>query len=201
MLLDTERVLSFSESSTKDSFYFLFRRGDFEFIPIRISNHTKNSYFSNKTFYIAEDEGDLFNELRGHLSNSDWYFFRYEDYFTLKSLSKLTRRNLKIYIDNSMNIFDESKMGLLFYQIRYFNKNHKEMNTVSESFQKQLRKLFSAGLVNGYKQENGDFLMYITKMGQEMVDEFIDLFEEKFLNDFRKANLKYIEVPTKIELK
>lgn len=199
ILSKTERVLSFSESSSKDSFYFLFRRGDFEFIPIRISNHTKNPYFSNKTFYI--DEGCLLKDLREHLSSSAWHCLMYRDYFTLKSLSELTRRNMKIYIDNSMHIFDKSKMGLLFYQIRYFNRNHKEMNTVSESFQKHLRKLFSTGLVNGFKQRSGDLLIYITKMGQDMMDEFTDAFGERFFDDFEKADLRYIEVPTEMELK
>ncbi len=190
-----ERILSLTESSSKNSIYVLFRKHKFEYMPIRISNHPKNSFFSNKTFYKHSIDDNLLSHIRYHLDHSDWYTFKYEDYFALKMLRKLTHTNLKIYIDNTMGIFDESKMGLLFYQIRYFGRNHKEMNTVSESFQKYLRRLFSAGLINGKRLENNDLSAYITQLGKDMIDEYTISFEEKYISDKEGVDLKYVEIP------
>lgn len=195
-ILDTgEIILSLAESSSKNSVYVLFRKGKFEYMPIRISDHPKNSFFSNKTFYTNNNEEDLLISIRHHLDHSDWYIFKYEDYFTLRVLKELIYRNLKIYIDNSMAIYDKSKMGLLFYQIRYFGRNHKEMNTISKSFEKYLRRLFSAGLINGLRQKNNDLYLYITQMGRAMICEYSELFEGKFSFNYKDVNLKYVEIP------
>ncbi|QUM66129.1 hypothetical protein [Staphylococcus delphini] len=190
-----EKILTSSQAEAKGSIYVLFRRGSAAYMPIRISNHRNHTYFSNKTFYTKQGEDVMLAQIRQHLDLSDWYIFKYEDYFTLKILIKLTYKNLKIYVDNSMGIYDGALMGLLFYQIRYFNRNHKEMNTVSESFQKFLRRLFAAGLLNGYRQANNDLSVYVTQMGKSMVTEYWHVYQARYLTDVKKINYRYVEVP------
>lgn len=186
VLHEGEWMLSLTQSDSNGSIYVLFRKGAFAYIPIRISNHKNHSYFSNKTFYTTMEEAVLLGQIRTHLDHSDWYIFKYEDYFTLKILTKLTMKNLRIYVDNSMGIYDGALMGLLFYQIRYFNRNHKEMNTVSESFQKYLRRLFAAGLLNGYRQANNDLSVYVTQMGKSMLTEYWHVYQERYLTDIKR---------------
>lgn len=186
VLHEDEWMLSLTQSDSNGSIYVLFRKGAFAYIPIRISNHKNHSYFSNKTFYTTIEEDVLLDQIRTHLDHSDWYIFKYEDYFTLKMLTKLTMKNLRIYVDNSMGIYDGALMGLLFYQIRYFNRNHKEMNTVSESFQKYLRRLFAAGLLNGYRQANNDLSVYVTQMGKSMLTEYWHVYQERYLTDIKR---------------
>ncbi|MCC4038562.1 hypothetical protein LL019_11830 [Staphylococcus pseudintermedius] len=196
VLHEDEWMLSLTQSDSNGSIYVLFRKGAFAYIPIRISNHKNHSYFSNKTFYTTIEEDVLLDQIRTHLDHSDWYIFKYEDYFTLKMLTKLTMKNLRIYVDNSMGIYDGALMGLLFYQIRYFNRNHKEMNTVSESFQKKyLRRLFAAGLLNGYRQANNDLSVYVTQMGKSMLTEYWHVYQERYLTDIKKIDYRYVEVP------
>lgn len=190
-----EKILTSSQAEAKGSIYVLFRRGSAAYMPIRISNHRNHTYFSNKTFYTKQGEDVMLAQIRQHLDLSDWYIFKYEDYFTLKILIKLTYKNLKIYVDNSMGIYDGALMGLLFYQIRYFNRNHKEMNTVSESFQKYLRRLFAAGLLNGYRQANNDLSVYVTQMGKSMVTEYWHVYQARYLTDVKKVDFRYVEVP------
>lgn len=186
VLHEDEWMLSLTQSDSNGSIYVLFRKGAFAYIPIRISNHKNHSYFSNKTFYTTMEAAVLLGQIRTHLDHSDWYIFKYEDYFTLKMLTKLTMKNLRIYVDNSMGIYDGALMGLLFYQIRYFNRNHKEMNTVSESFQKYLRRLFAAGLLNGYRQANNDLSVYVTQMGKSMLTEYWHVYQERYLTDIKR---------------
>lgn len=70
-----------------------------------------------------------------------------------------------------MEIFEQSKMGLVFYQIRRFYRTQC-INTVSESLQKYLRRLFASGLISGKQQESGDYSVYITRMGVTFLHEF-----------------------------
>lgn len=186
ILHEDEWMLSLTQSDSNGSIYVLFRKGAFAYMPIRISNHKNHSYFSNKTFYTTLEEDVLLSQIRTHLDHSSWYIFRYEDYFTLKMLTKLNMKNLRIYVDNSLGIYDGALMGLLFYQIRYFNRNHKEMNTVSESFQKYLRRLFAAGLLNGYRQANNDLSVYVTQMGKTMLTEYWHVYQERYLTDIKR---------------
>ncbi|EGQ3672310.1 hypothetical protein I0611_000326 [Staphylococcus pseudintermedius] len=195
ILHEDEWMLSLTQSDSNGSIYVLFRKGAFAYMPIRIRNHKNHSYFSNKTFYTTLEEDVLLSQIRTHLDHSSWYIFRYEDYFTLKMLTKLNMKNLRIYVDNSLGIYDGALMGLLFYQIRYFNRNHKEMNTVSESFQKYLRRLFAAGLLNGYRQANNDLSVYVTQMGKTMLTEYWHVYQERYLTDIKKIDYRYVEVP------
>lgn len=195
ILNENEWILSLTQSDANGSIYVLFRKGAFAYMPIRMSNHKNHSYFSNKTFYMTQDEEVLLGQIRTHLDHSNWYIFKYEDYFTLKILIRLINKNLKIYVDNSMGIYDGALMGLLFYQIRYFNRNHKEMNTVSESFQKYLRRLFAAGLLNGYRQDNNDLSVYVTQMGKTLLKVYYEYFQERYIKDLKVVDLKYVEVP------
>lgn len=195
ILNENEKILTLSQADAKGSIYVLFRKGSAAYMPIRISNHRNHTYFSNKTFYTKQGEDVLLAQIRQHLDLSDWYIFKYEDYFTLKILIKLTYKNLKIYVDNSMGIYDGAMMGLLFYQIRYYNRNHKEMNTVSESFQKYLRRLFAAGLLNGYRQENNDLSVYVTQMGKSLLTEYWTVYQKRYLTDVKQIDYRYVEVP------
>ncbi|ARJ51679.1 hypothetical protein [Staphylococcus lutrae] len=195
ILHDDEKILSLTQKDAKSSIYVLFQKGAFAYMPIRISDHKNHTYFSNKSFYTKRGEVRILNQIRQHLDHSGWYIFTYQDFFTLKIVMRLTYKNLRIYVDNSMGIFDGAMMGLLFYQIRYFHRNHKEMNTVSESFQKYLRRLFAAGLLNGYRQDNNDLSVYVTQMGKAMLLEFNECFQERYITDRETVELRYVEVP------
>ncbi|WP_404960539.1 hypothetical protein P3K39_08145 [Staphylococcus pseudintermedius] len=92
ILHEDEWMLSLTQSDSNGSIYVLFRKGAFAYMPIRISNHKNHSYFSNKTFYTTLEEDVLLSQIRTHLDHSSWYIFRYEDYFTLKMLTKLNRK-------------------------------------------------------------------------------------------------------------
>lgn len=48
-----------------------------------------------KLFYTTIEEDVLLDQIRTHLDHSDWYIFKYEDYFTLKMLTKLTMKKFK----------------------------------------------------------------------------------------------------------
>lgn len=94
-----------------------------------------------------------------------------------------------------MGIFDYSLGGLVFYQSRKFGRNNKEFNIVSKSFQKELRKLFAAGLISHHREGKDDLLVYINKSGRFMMKYMEDKYEDKFKEDEVNIDYKYIEVP------
>lgn len=94
-----------------------------------------------------------------------------------------------------MGIFDYSLGGLVFYQSREFGRNNKEFNVVSESFQKELRKLFASGLISSHREGKYEIRVYINKSGKVMMDYMEDRYKERFTDDEKNINYKYIEVP------
>ena len=136
ILNDNEKILNFYYSKTSESAYFILIKEEDKFITFRVSDHPTTSFYSNRTFKNYKDIKQLVEEIRYYLDNSQWYIFRYEDYFTLKVLSSLYFNRMEIYVDNTMGIFDRAVGGLVFYQSRRLGKKYKEFNIVSESFQK-----------------------------------------------------------------
>lgn len=66
---------------------------------------------------------------------------------------------------------------------------------MSESFQKELRKLFASGLISSHREGKDDLLVYINKSGKAMMDLTEDKFEERYKDDEKNINYRYIEVP------
>lgn len=149
---------------------------------------------------MGQDIEKLLSAIRRYLDESDWYIFKYEDYFTLRALFILSRKRIYTYIDNTMEIFEQSKMGLVFYQIRRFYLTQCII-PVSESLQKYLRRLFASGLISGKQQESGDYSVYITRMGVTFLHEFGIRFDQRFRKDFSMVNIEYIEIPETEESK
>lgn len=190
-----ERILSFSFAKKTKSAYFIIIKGENEFITFRVSNHPTSSFYSNRTFNNKKELDQLLEEIRNYMDKSDWYIFKYEDYFSLKALSKIPFKRIQFYIDNTMGIFDHSLGGLVFYQSRKFGRNHKEFNVVSESFQKELRKLFASGLISSHRESKDEILVYINKSGKFMMDYMEDKYKERFIDDEKNIDYRYIEVP------
>lgn len=190
-----ERILNFYFAKKTKSAYFIIIKGDSEFITFRISNHPTSSFYSNRTFNNKKELNQLLEEIRNYMDKTDWYTFKYEDYFSLKTLSSIPFKRIQFYIDNTMDIFDHSLGGLVFYQCREFGRNNKEFNIVSESFQKQLRKLFALGLISFYREGKDNLLVYINKSGKVMMDLMENKYEERYKEDKKNINYKYIEVP------
>lgn len=195
ILKSDERILSVSFAQKTKSAYFTIIKGENEFITFRVSNHSTNSFYSNRTFNSKKDLNQLMEDIRNYMDKSDWYVFKYEDYFSLKALSKIPFKLMKFFIDNSMGMFDFSLGGLIFYQSLEYGKNNKQFNAVSESFQKELRKLFAAGLISSHRESKDKILIYINKSGRFMMDYMEDRYIERFKKDEKNINYKYIEVP------
>lgn len=195
ILKDDERILSFYYAKKTKSAYFIITRDENEFITFRISNHPTSSFYSNRTFNNKKELSQLLEEIRDYMDKSDWYVFKYEDYFSLKALSKIPFERIQFYIDNTMGIFDHSLGGLVFYQSREFGRNNKEFNIVSESFQKELRKLFASGLIGSYREGRDEILVYINKSGKFMLDYMDEKYKDRFKADEKDIDYKYIEVP------
>lgn len=174
--------------------------GGVAYLPIRIADHRTVSFFANRTFNMGQDIEVLLSAIRRYLDESDWYIFKYEDNFTLRALFILSRKRIYTYIDNTMEIFEQSKMGLVFCQIRRFYRTQC-INPVSESLQKYLRRLFASGLISGKQQESGDYSVYITRMGVTFLHEFGIRFDQRFRKDFSMVNIEYIEIPETEESK
>lgn len=190
-----EKILNFSFAKKTKSAYFIMIKGESEYITFRISNHPTSSFYSNRTFNNKKDLNQLLEEIRNYLDKTDWYTFKYEDYFCLKTLSNIPFERIQFYIDNTMGIFDHSLGGLVFYQSREFGRNNKEFNIVSESFQKELRKLFASGLISSHRESKDNLLVYINKSGKVMMDLTEDKYEERYKDDEKNINYRYIEVP------
>lgn len=195
ILNDDERILSFYFAKKTKSTYFIIIKGENEFITFRLSNHPTSSFYSNRTFNNRKNLAQLLEEIRNYMDKSDWYVFKYEDYFSLKTLSKIPFERIQFYIDNTMGIFDNSLGGLVFYQSREFGRNNKEFNVVSESFQKELRKLFASGLISSYRKGKDDILIYINSSGKFMMDYMEDKYKDRYKEEEKNINYKYIEVP------
>lgn len=195
ILNDDERILSFYFAKKTKSTYFIIIKGENKFITFRLSNHPTSSFYSNRTFNNRKNLAQLLEEIRNYMDKSDWYVFKYEDYFSLKTLSKIPFERIQFYIDNTMGIFDNSLGGLVFYQSREFGRNNKEFNVVSESFQKELRKLFAAGLISSYRKGKYDIHVYINSSGKFMMDYMEDKYKDRYKEDEKNINYKYIEVP------
>ena len=190
-----ETILSFYFAKKTESAYFIIIKGENEFITFRISNHPTSSFYSNRTFNNRKEIYQLLEEIRNYMDNSGWYVFKYEDYFSLKVLSRIPFNRIQFYIDNTMGIFDYSLGGLVFYQSRRYGKNHKEFNIVSESFQKELRKLYASGLISSYRKSKHEILVYINKSGKFMMDYMDIKYKERFTVDEKNISYRYIEVP------
>lgn len=199
ILKDDEKILSYYESANEHSVYFLFQRKEFEFLPIRISNYGKNSYFSNRSFPIDENINNLVIKIRNYLDNTMWYVFKYEDYFMLRILKILNYKKIVIYIEHSKKTYEKSNRGLSFYQVDIKSKQE-EKEYVSDSFQKYLRKLFSHGLINGKANESKDFNIYLTDFARDLIAKYFLVFENKFHFALKQTDINHIEVPLNEEV-
>lgn len=195
ILKNDENILCFYFAKKTKSAYFIITKDENEFITFRVSNHPTSSFYSNRTFNNKKELSQLLEEIRNYMDKSDWYVFKYEDYFSLKVLSKIPFERIQFYIDNTMGIFDHSLGGLVFYQSRKFGRNNKEFNIVSESFQKELRKLFASGLIGSYREGKDDILVYINRSGKFIMDYMDEKYKDRFKADEKDIDYKYIEVP------
>lgn len=110
-----ERILNFSFAKKTKSAYFIIIKDESEYITFRISNHPTSSFYSNRTFNDKKDLNQLLEEIRNYMDKTDWYTFKYEDYFCLKTLSNIPFERIQFYIDNTMGIFDNSLGGGLYF--------------------------------------------------------------------------------------
>lgn len=195
ILKNEEYLLNFHISKKGNSCYFLIIKGEGEYLTFRVSDHSTNAFYSSKTFNSRKDLDELLSEIRTYLDTASWYVFKYEDYFSLKVLSQVPFESVQFYIDNTMGIFDRSLTGLVFYQSREFGRNHKEFNIVSESFQKELRKLFASGLISDHREGKDDILLYINSFGKSTMDYTEEKYINRFKEDEKDINYRYIEVP------
>lgn len=196
ILNGNERILSFYFSKKTKSAYFIIIKDDNKFITFRISNHSTNAFYSNRTFNIRKKSNQLLEEIRNYMDNSSWYNFKYQDYFGLKVVSEIPSKRMQLYIDNTMGIFDRSLGGLVFYQNIKFRSKNKKVNIVSETFQKELRKLFASGLISSsHREDKYELLVYITRLGKIILDYMTDKYKKRFKLDEPNINYEYIEVP------
>lgn len=181
------------------SIYILLRKNEIEYMPIRISNHLKKTaFYANKTFCLENLEDELLN-IREYLDQKIWYRFGYREYYALNIILFLAKKNRRIYIDNTMSIFDESKMGLVFYQKRFRNRKRFDLIPVSISFQKMLRRLYSSGLISGHRDLWGsDLLVYVTKMGHSIKNEFFKCYNDLYWKETRNLDFDYIKIPPEV---
>lgn len=196
VLQENERLSAVYMTRKSESVYVLFRRSEFDYMPIRISNHGTKAFFSNKTFQRSRPQEDLLEEIRCHMDESDWYTFTYKDFFGLRMLHHLMKKHLYIYIDNTMHIFDRASMGLLFYEIVHSGRNRKDMLTLSDSYQKLLRRLFAAGLIAGRQERSGDWQIYVTFIGMTLLSEYKPVYYERYWQDFKSVDMRFVEVPS-----
>lgn len=83
-------------------------------------------------------------------------------------------------------------MGLLFYRRKRIGKDNWEFETVSESFQKELRKLVATGLLHAYTcKKTRSIQVYITEAGLSIIKD-TDLEN----NNFVKHYLQFKTDPT-----
>ncbi|MDY5436061.1 hypothetical protein [Peptostreptococcus porci] len=199
-LYSEEKLLCLVQSSKKESYYALVENNLGRCNSFRISTHKNSMYYSNKTFSLRKiDEPTLIEEIRRYLDGNCWFIFRFTDYCALKIINFLSYNNQPIYIDDTMGIFSKEKMGILFYKLSHLRRNRYEMDTISESLQKALRKLFAAGLINGFKERNGEIRVYITSVGQYLIHKVAEEnqeYYERFLEFKENSDLySYIELP------
>lgn len=71
-----EEILNFSLSKSANSAYFIIIREENEFITFRISNHSTNSFYSNRTFDSRKSLDDLLREIRNYMDMTQWYCFK-----------------------------------------------------------------------------------------------------------------------------
>ena len=119
-----------------------------------------------------------------HISKVSWCPFTLYDYLTLRTIYYFNNLRQPFCIDNTMNIFVGNKMGLLFYRRKRIGKDNWEFETVSESFQKELRKLFATGLLHAYTcKKTRSIQVYITEAGLSMIKD-TDLENNNFVKHY-----------------
>lgn len=175
------------------SAYALIRRKDGMYYSFRFSDHKTTPYYSSKTFDIyAPITGEVLRNIRETLDKVSWCPFTLYDYLTLRTIYYFNNLRQPFCIDNTMNIFVGNKMGLLFYRRKRIGKDNWEFETVSESFQKELRKLFATGLLHAYTcKKTRSIQVYITEAGLSMIKD-TDLEN----NNFVKHYLQFKTDPT-----
>ena len=175
------------------SAYALIRRKDGMYYSFRFSDHKTTPYYSSKTFDIyAPITGEVLRNIRETLDKVSWCPFTLYDYLTLRTIYYFNNLRQPFCIDNTMNIFVGNKMGLLFYRRKRIGKDNWEFETVSESFQKELRKLFATGLLHAYTcKKTRTIQVYITEAGLSMIKD-TDLEN----NNFVKHYLQFKTDPT-----
>lgn len=197
LLNKDERLIGFHQTKNKYTYYITIQKaGTIEFQQFRLSTHkAKYAFYSNRTFLIRNNQAfeELAMHIREYLDHVQWYQFKYEHYFTLKILYMTDKRRMGFYIENLFDIFEESKGGIIFYQKHKTWKDN-SVSLVSESLEKQFRRLFAQGLLSSYPQQ-GDYEVYITYAGRVLMVEMEAIYLEKFKQDVKKVKWTEIEVP------
>lgn len=175
------------------SAYALIRRKDGMYYSFRFSDHKTTPYYSSKTFDIyAPITSEVLRNIRETLDKVSWCPFTLYDYLTLRTIYYFNNLRQPFCIDNTMNIFVGNKMGLLFYRRKRIGKDNWEFETVSESFQKELRKLVATGLLHAYTcKKTRSIQVYITEAGLSIIKD-TDLEN----NNFVKHYLQFKTDPT-----
>ena len=167
------------------SAYALIRRKDGMYYSFRFSDHKTTPYYSSKTFDIyAPITSEVLRNIRETLDKVSWCPFTLYDYLTLRTIYYFNNLRQPFCIDNTMNIFVGNKMGLLFYRRKRIGKDNWEFETVSESFQKELRKLFATGLLHSYTcKKTRTIQVYITEAGLSIIKD-TDLENNNFVKHY-----------------
>ncbi|WP_243343800.1 hypothetical protein [Anaerococcus sp. AGMB09787] len=195
ILKEDETILNYYVAKNCKSSYFIIAKNENNFITFRISDHPTSAFYSNRTFNARKNLEELINDIRKYMDTTKWYTFKYQDYFSLKVILMMPSDRIQLYIDNTMGIFDNSLTGIVFYQSIKKRKNRWEFNSVSESFQKELRKLFAAGLISDYRQSEDEILVYINQAGKFIMDYVESKYIDRFKEDEKDIDFKYIIVP------
>lgn len=185
-----EQLLSFAFSKDRRSAYVTLFRGKAEYLSFRISrHHAYNSFYSNRTFKFSASNPLLFQEdLMEYLKSTDWYFFRYNDFYVLYSLKFASKHRLVFLIDDLYDVFSEEKMGIVFYQEKHHGRNRVENNIISKGLTSCMRKLYATGLISSVEPDKtkNQVQVFVTTQGWMMLDTTLALYLNQYIIDFEK---------------
>ncbi|EOH97903.1 hypothetical protein [Enterococcus pallens] len=194
---EDEQLVALSMSKERKSAYACLVRGENNYLTFRISDHlASTSFYSNRTFnFNRENLVFLQTELADYLTKSSWYTFLYNDFFLLYTLKFAYKYHLAILIDDLYDIFSNEEMGIVFYQEKIYGKKKKDVNIVSPSMTKYLRKLFATGLLSSIHKPNLGRKIFVTELGMRLLDVFSKVYIDQYLVDFANINWNYLEIP------
>ncbi len=154
------------------------------------------------------DETDAVLETGGGLKNAEWYLSQ-EEAFVLMNVDILTDLNLSAMIQQHTNSDAIATLAVTERSTsRYFlfnNKNElcgwKNINTGEEKIVRQSPELHQKAF-SGIHVISGDIFKHLIKQGKfSMVDVYLDLAKDHFIQSFDHSESKFIDVgkPESIE--